>query len=163
MSTYRTPWMSKIQRDTRTQTMDNFKHIIQILYIEISSELEMALQIEGTQSTRHLLWMIDDVLYNIEYKKGFQLPVPRYQVASLRLLIKYCKYRTRASDTFENFQLLTQDEFNDFNLKAPVTVTTPIPGSSTYPPPTFDPTMKEFNRGIKRDLDHFQTFSNERN
>ena len=50
-----------------------------------------------------------------------------------------------------------------FNLKAPVTVTVLIPGSNTYPPKTSDPAMKEFNRGIKRDPNHFQTLSNERN
>ena len=46
---------------------------------------------------------------------------------------------------------------------APVTVTKPIPRSSTYPPPISDPAMNKFNRGIKRDPNHFQTFSNERN
>ena len=43
-----------------------------------------------------------------------------------------------------------------------VTVIAPIPRSSTYPPLSSDPAMKEFNTGIKRDPNHFQTFSNER-
>ena len=145
-------------------TIDYFKHVIQILDIGTSSELERVLQIEGIHSTRHLLQMIDDVLNNITYKKGdTKLKVPRFQIASLRLFIEHCKYRTKASDPVENFQLLTQDELDDFNLKAPVIVTTPIPGSSTYPPPISDPAMKEFNRGIKRNPNHFQTFSNKRN
>ena len=39
--------MSKNIRATRTQTMDDFEHIIKILDIGIISELEGALQIEG--------------------------------------------------------------------------------------------------------------------
>jgi hypothetical protein len=48
-------------------------------------------------------------------------------------------------------------------LKVPVTVTAPIPGSGTYPTLISDPAMKEFNRGITRDPNHFQKFSNDRN
>ena len=55
MSTYKATPKSKTPRGTRTQTMDDFKHVIKILDIGISSELEMALQIEGIQSTSHLL------------------------------------------------------------------------------------------------------------
>ena len=132
MSTAKATPRSKASRHTRTKIMNDFKHVIQILDIGTSIELERALQSEGIQSTRRILQTTYYVLNNLEYKKGVtQLPVPRYQVASLRLFIEYCKYRTRASDTFENFQLLTQDELDDFNLKAPVTVTAPIPGSST--------------------------------
>ena len=51
---------------------------------------------------------------------------------------------------------------DSFTLLAPVTVTAPIPRSSTYPPLNSDPALKDFNRGIKRDPNHFQVFSNER-
>ena len=46
---------------------------------------------------------------------------------------------------------------------APVTVTSPVPGSSTYPPSTLTPAMKDFTRGIKRDPNCFHKFNNERN
>ena len=87
--------------------------------------------------------------------------MPRFQIASLRLLIEYCKYRKRAGDPVQDFQLVTQENIDTFTLLAPVTVTVPIPRSSTYPPLIYNPAMKEFNRGIKRDPNHFQTFSNE--
>ena len=91
------------------------------------------------------------------------LPAPKFQIASLHLLVEYYKYRTRAGDPIRTYRSLTQEDLDDFNMMAPVTVTAPIPGSSTYPPPIYDLAMKEFNRGIKRDPNHFQTFSNERN
>ena len=47
MSTAKATPRSKAIRDTRTQTMDDFKHVIQMLYIGIRSELERVLQIEG--------------------------------------------------------------------------------------------------------------------
>ena len=47
MSTYQSTPKSKSQRDTRTQTMDDFKHVIQILDIRLSSELKRALQPGG--------------------------------------------------------------------------------------------------------------------
>ena len=98
----------KNQPDTRTQTMDDFKHVLQILYIGINSELERALQIDGITNTRHILQMTDDVLNNLKFKKGGKsLPVPSFQIASLRLFIEYCKYRTQANNTVTDFQLLT--------------------------------------------------------
>ena len=39
--------MAKVIWDTRTQTMNNFNHVIKILDIGLSSELERALQTEG--------------------------------------------------------------------------------------------------------------------
>ena len=107
--------------------------------------------------------MEDNFLSSLEYNKGdIQLPVPRYQITSLRLFIEYCKYRKRAGDPIEDYQLLTKHELDLFNLDAPVTVTSPIPGSSTYPPTTSDPAMTEFNRGVKCDPNHFQAFINGR-
>ena len=106
--------------------------------------------------------MKDDVLNNLEYKKGTkQLPVPRFQIVSLRPFIEYCEYRTRANDTSTDFQLLTQVDLDNFNLQALVTITANLPGSSIYPPLTSDPAMTEFNRAIKRNPNYFQTFSNE--
>ena len=61
--------MAKVIRNTRTQIMDDFNHVIKILYIGISSELERALHTEGIQSTRYLLRMKDSALTNIEFKK----------------------------------------------------------------------------------------------
>ena len=143
MSTYKTPSKPKTQHDTRTQTMDDFKHVLQILYIGINSELERALQIDGITNTRHIIRMKNDVLNNLEFKKGGKtLPVPRFQIASLRLFIEYCKYKTSANDTVTDFQLLTQFDLDDFTLRAPVTITAPLPGSSIYPPLTSDPAMK---------------------
>ena len=55
MSTYATPSKAKTQHGTRTQTMDDFKHIIQMLDIGLSSELERVLQTKGIQSIRHIL------------------------------------------------------------------------------------------------------------
>ena len=108
--------------------------------------------------------MKDSALTNIEFKKGdVMLPVLKFQIASLCLFVEYCKYRTRVGDPIRTYRSLTQEDLDDFNMMAPVTVTAPIPGSSTYPPPIYDLAMKEFNRGIKRDPNHFQTFSNERN
>ena len=60
-----------------------------------------------------------------------------------------------------DYQLLTKEDLDQFNLMIPVTVTSHIPGSSNYSPPTYDPVMQEFNRGAKRDPRSFQTFSNE--
>ena len=143
--------------------MDDFKHVLQIIDVGLNSELERALQTAMITSVRHILQMTDEVLDNLEFKKNNKpLPVPRYQIASLRLFIEYCKYRNRAGYPVQDFQLVTQENIDTFTLLAPVTVTAPIPGSSTYPPLTSDPAMKEFNTGIKRDPNHFQTFSNER-
>ena len=68
MSTYQATPQDKGQANTRTQTMDNFKHFNQILDIGLSSELEREIQSEDIHSTRHILQMIDDVLNNLEYK-----------------------------------------------------------------------------------------------
>ena len=104
------------------------------------------------------------VLTTMEFKKGdVIILVPNYQIASIRLFIEHYKYRTRAGDPIYDFKSLTQEDLDYFNLMAPVTVTTPIPGSSTYPPPTSDPAMRDFNRGINCDPNHFKIFSNERN
>ena len=62
-----------------------------------------------------------------------------------------------------DYQLLTQEDLDKFNLMVPITVTAPIPRSSAYPPPTSNPAMTNFNIGVKRDPNHFQIFSNERN
>ena len=84
--------------------MDDFTHVIQISDIRLNSELERALQSEGILNTRHILRMKDNVLNNLEYKKGVkQLHVPRFQIVSLRLFIEYYKYRTRANDTVMDF------------------------------------------------------------
>ena len=108
--------------------------------------------------------MKDSALTNIRFKKGdVMLPAPKFQIASLHLLVEYYKYRTRAGDHIRTYRSLTQEDLDDFNMMAPVTVTAPIPSSSTYPPPISDPSMKEFNKKVKRDPNHFQTFSNERN
>ena len=94
MSTYKTPSKPKTQHDTRPQAMDDFKYIIQIIDIELNSKLERALQTERIQSIRHILWIKDDFLNNLEYKKEDQnLPVPIFQITSLSLFIEYCKYR----------------------------------------------------------------------
>ena len=53
-------------------------------------------------------------------------------------------------------------DLDHFNSSIPATVTSPIPGSSTYPPATSNPAMKDFNRGIKRDPHSFRKFNNER-
>ena len=88
--------------------MDNFNHVIQIMDIGKNSCLERALQIRGINSIRHMLWMDNDTLKNIEYKKGDKLiPVPDYQIASLRLFIEYCKYRARANNPVNEYSFLT--------------------------------------------------------
>ena len=79
MSTYRTPSPVKNQTNTRTQTMNDFKCVLQILDIGLNSELESVLQTEGINSTSHILRMKDDVLNNLEFTKGTkQLLVPRF-------------------------------------------------------------------------------------
>ena len=55
MSTFKTPPPIKNQTDTRTQTMDEFKHVLQILDIGLNSELERALRSEGIINTIHIL------------------------------------------------------------------------------------------------------------
>ena len=88
MSKFRTPPPVKSQTDTRSQTMDDFKHVLQIIDVGLNSELERALQTAMITSVRHILRMIDDVLDNLEFKKnGKPLPVPRFQIASLRLFV----------------------------------------------------------------------------
>ena len=134
---------SKVPYDTRSRSKDDFEHVLQIMDIGLNTELERALQTERIDSIRHVLRMEDDFLTNLEYDKGdVKLPVPRYQITSLRLFIEYCKYRKRAGDPIEDYQSLTKRELDLFNLDAPVTVTAPIPGSSTYPPATSHPAMK---------------------
>ena len=167
MSTFKTPppFKGKIKPKTKTrsQTMDDFKHVLHIIDMNENSELERALQTAMITSVRHILRITDEVLDNLEFKKGDKtLPVPTYQTASLRLFIEYCKYRARAKDPVLDFQIITKEDIDLFTLLAPVTVTAPVPGSSTYPPSSSDPALKDFNRGIKRDPNHFQTFSNER-
>jgi hypothetical protein len=143
MSTFRTPPPIKNQTDTRTLAMDDFKHVLQILDIGLNSELERDLQIVMITSTRHILQMTNEVLDNLEFKKcNKPLPVPRYQIASLCLFIEYCKYRNRAGDPVQDFQLVTQENIDTFTLLAPVTVTALIPRSSAHPPLTSDPAMK---------------------
>ena len=61
--------MAKVICNTRTQTMDEFNHVIIIFDIGSSSELKRALQTEDIQSTRHLFQMKDSALTNIEFKK----------------------------------------------------------------------------------------------
>ena len=68
MTVYSTPPTAKSQ--TRTQTMDDFKRVFQILDISLNSELERALQTECIQSIRHILRMQDNFLNNLEYNKG---------------------------------------------------------------------------------------------
>ena len=155
--------MSKSIHATRTQTMDGFEDIDNIFDIGISSELNRALQIERIQSINHLFQMNKHEFTTMEFmKENVPTPVPKYQVASLRLFIEYCKYRTWAGNPTDDFHLLTQGDIDEFNLMAPVTVTLPIHKFSTYPPTTYDLAMKEFNKGIKRDPNHFQAFTNER-
>ena len=90
--------------DTRSRNIDNFKHVLQILDIGLNSELERALQTECIDSIRHILRMEDNFLSSFEYNKGdIQLPVPRYQITSLRVFIEYCKYRKRDGDPIENY------------------------------------------------------------
>ena len=103
-------------------------------------------------------------LTTMEFMKG-DIPtlIPKYQVASSCLFIEYCKYMTRVGNHIDDFQLLTQEDLNEFNLMAPVTVTSTIPKFSTYPPKISDPAMKEFDSRIKRDPNHFHIFTNERN
>ena len=84
--------------------MDNFEHIIKILHIGIIIELEGALKIEGIQSIQHLLRMNKHELTTIEFMKGdVPTPVPKYQVASLRLFVEYCKYRKKAGNPIDYF------------------------------------------------------------
>ena len=72
--------------------MDNVNHIITILNIGLNSPLERSLQTTGIQNIRHLLRMSDDLLGMMEYMKGdVPLPVPDYQIASLRLFIEFYK------------------------------------------------------------------------
>ena len=54
---------------TRTQTMDDFNHIIKILDIGISSELERTLQTEGIHSTINLRRMKDSALLVLNSRK----------------------------------------------------------------------------------------------
>ena len=71
--------MPKGIRNTRTQTMDSFNHVIKILDIGLSSELERSLQIVGIQSIRHLLQLKDLTLSTLGFYKGDVLfPVPNY-------------------------------------------------------------------------------------
>ena len=58
--------------------MDDFNHIIKILDIRISSELEKSLQTEGIHSTRYLRQMKNGALTSIEFKKvDVMLLVPK--------------------------------------------------------------------------------------
>ena len=128
MSTYSTPPKAKYQHDTRTQTMDDFKHVLHIIDMNENSELERALQTAMITSVRHLLRITDEVLDNLELKKGdTTLPVSTYQTASLRLFIEYCKYRARANDPVLEFQLLTKEDIDLFTVLAPITVIAPVP------------------------------------
>ena len=82
--------MPKGIRDTRTQIMDDFNHIIKILDIGIISELERVIQTTGIQSIRHPLQMKHYVLSVLDFKKGGVLfPVPNFQIASLYICIEY--------------------------------------------------------------------------
>ena len=109
--------------------------------------------------------MNEEALKILKYKAKVDkpIPVPDFQIASLRLFIKYCKFRARANTHVHGYTNLTQDDLNQFNLLVPVTVTSPVPGSNTYLPTDSTPAMKGFNRGIKRDLNNFLKFSNEQN
>ena len=87
-----------------------------------NSCLERALQIRGINSVRKLLRMDKDTIKVLEYKKSDKLiPVPDFQIASLRLFIEYCKYRARANDPINDFTYLTQDDLDQFNLLVPIT------------------------------------------
>ena len=120
---------------TRSSSMDDFNHVIQIMDIGKNSCLERALQIRGINSVRKLLRMDKDTIKVLEYKKSDKLiPVPDFQISSLQLFIEYCKYRARVNNHILDYTYLTQDDLDQFNLLVPVTVTSPIPGSSTYPP-----------------------------
>ena len=71
--------MSKKIRDTRTQIVNNFNHIIKTLDIRIISELERSLQTAGIQSIRYLLRMKYPTLSALEFKKSDVLfPVPNF-------------------------------------------------------------------------------------
>ena len=101
--------MVKGIRNIRTQIMDYFNHIIKILDIGIISELKRALQTACMQITRYLLRMKDLTLSTMEFKKGnVMIPVPNYQIASLRLFIESFKYKTKAGDPIYDFKSLTQ-------------------------------------------------------
>ena len=95
--------------------MDDFKHVIQIMDIGTNTPLEKALQIRGINSIRYVFRMDSDTLKNLEYKKNDKfIPVPDYQIASLRLFIEYCKYRARANNPVTDYIFLTQDNLDQF-------------------------------------------------
>ena len=108
--------------------------------------------------------MDSDALKTLGYKKNDKfISVPDFQISSLRLFIEYCKYRARANNPVTDYILLTQQDLDHVTLVAPVTITSPVPGLSIYPPTTLTLAMKDFNRGIKRDPNCFHKFNNERN
>ena len=112
--------------------MEIFNHVIKTLDIELNSNLERTVQISGINSMMQLLWMNDTSLGMLEYKKSDTLvPIRNYYIASMRLFIKYCKYRTWASDPITDYLTLTKEHLDEFNLMAHVTVTATILGSST--------------------------------
>ena len=97
----------------RSSTMDTFKHVIQIMDLGTNTPIGKALQIRGINSIKHVLQMDSDTLKKLEYKKNDKfIPVPDYQIASLRLFIEYCKYRARANNRVTDYILLTQEDLD---------------------------------------------------
>ena len=146
--------------------MDLFEHaynpdhpIQSRIYIENPSESLPPHHISSIQ-----FYISDTRLGMLEYSKDDVLTLaPDYQIFSLRLSVHYYKVRIWADDHIKNYPTLTHEDLDHFNLILTVTVTTPISGSSIYPSPISNSSIRDFNICVKRGLNSFQIFNNEIN
>ena len=153
---------------TRQDARNALEHILSI-FDHDDDELTNALEIVKCTTIFDLVSMPPDVIDGLHYSantkdgKVLNVQVPQCFKAHIKIVQGYVAYRNDLEDPINNnWTAITEDQINAYRVSNyhQVYIKSGIPKAMkpNYPPPTDDPALLNFKRGIKRDPSIFKPF-----
>ena len=152
------------------------EHILEVVFgLKPDSPLHRALESNAYMSPEDLLMETDENLYNLKYPdEKKKVPLETGYASMVRIFKQFVQYKVAQGDItaanndwraitkaqFDEFRLINSNSLAPFGTSSNPTPGTPISSSTPRPPPVID-LVRDFKRGIKRDVSQFPTLKDD--
>ena len=144
----------------------SMQHILEVVFaLPEDSPLHRAMANNMYTIPEDFLMEKDDVLDDLAFKGDDKklAKIPKGGAGLLKSLKHFVTHLQTQGVSFgsNNWSNITRDQFNNFRISSANGVMPSTPTSSTTPPPPTPDPVREFKRGIKRDITQFTAFKDD--
>ena len=144
---------------TRQQKQAALTHILEGVFdLDPDNVVHKALTRNAIRSPFDLITLAEVEYEMLKYEEGGAiLTLPKGHAGLLKAFWRYVHYKDSIGETIQDtdWTTLTCDEFDQFRISPILHRALPAPPSTTGPPTPAVSLVREFRRGIKRDITHF--------